>query len=503
MNVAASGDVVVAEIDAIWQGAFDSITRHTGRWRYGRRLTLSHADYIEPRAFCDSVLAEALQNRAFLKTNQRAAFFDWACRQPAIKAFLLVIAAHDLLSRGDRDRAIGHLDLALALDQEDLYAQELWFAARGEPIKSIDATKWMCSNPFTRIESASQNRLMFCCPAWLPAAAGSLDDDTVESVWNSSAAQDIRASIHDGSYRYCSRMHCPKLSENDLEPTSKISSPDLRDAWQSKATILSPKINRIALAHDRSCNISCPSCRTKLIIANKAETSRLDQLAEKSLLPLILASNRVSITGSGDPFSSKHYRNIIRRLTALQPGPIIDLQTNGLLLARSWDALGLEGRVGTVLLSIDAATKETYEIIRRGGIFEELKENLAFLSALRKRGGVSHVRLDFITQALNFREMPEAADMMRAYGFDKIKFQMLRSWGTWSTEEFKKQHVGHPGHPEYAELQKVMLDPRLNQPDVLLSGFYSITAHRSSPNAKSAPNSACSKGEARHVSSLA
>ena len=486
----------------LWQNAFDTIKSRTGRWQYGRRLTQSHDDYIEPKDFCDTVLAESLWDRSFLNTKERGAFFDWACSQPHVKILIPVIAAHDLMSRGDREGALRHLDLALVLDQEDLYAQELWFAARGEPIQPVDATKRFCSNPFTRIESASRNRLMFCCPAWLPIAAGTLEDDTAEDVWNSPAAQDIRASIHDGSYKYCSRMHCPKFIDDALEATDQISDPDAKQAWESKATVLPTKINRIALAHDRSCNISCPSCRTKLIIADRAETSRLDQLTDKSLLPLILSSRRISITGSGDPFSSKHYRNIIRRLTALPEGPIIDLQTNGLLLARSWDELGLEGRVGKVLVSIDAIKKETYEIIRRGGVFEDLLENLAYLSELRKRGSVKDVRVDFVVQAMNFREMPGAADLMREFKFDQIKFQMLRSWNTWSPEEFKRQHVGHPGHPEHEELQKIMLDPSLTRSDVVLSGFYSIMPRKSSSVAKSAPNSDCSKGEALHVSSL-
>lgn len=488
---------------AFWQAAFDTISSQTGKWKYGRRLTQSHPDYVEPRAFCDAVLAKALSDRRFLKISERAAFFDWAGRQSDVKVFVLIAASHDLLSRNDVDHALGHLDSALVLDQEDLYAQELWFAARGEPITRIDSTKRICPNPFTRMESASRNRLMFCCPAWLPIAAGSLDDEAVEDVWNSSAAQDIRASIHDGSYRYCSRMHCPKFTDGSLQKTEKINDPELRLAWETSATVLPLKVKRVALAHDRSCNISCPSCRTKLIIADRSENNRLDALTDKALLPLLLAARRVSITGSGDPFSSKHYRNLIRRLTSLPPGPIIDLQTNGLLLARSWDKLGLEGRVGNVLVSIDAATKETYETIRRGGVFEDLLENLAYLSDLRKRGSVQSVRLDFVTQALNYSEMPEAVDLMRSFAFDQIKFQMLRSWNTWSPQEFKRQHVGHPGHPDFGALQQVMLDPRLAQPDVLLSGFYSISRNRSSSDTKSGPRSACSKGDERHVSSRA
>ncbi len=458
-----------------WQAAFEVVQAHTGRWQYIRRLTESHPDYREPRLFCDEVLAKALTDRTFLDVAERASFFDWACAQPQIKAFVPVIAAHDLSSRGDRGRALPHLNLALVLDQEDLYAQEMWFSARGEPIKPVDPDVWFCSNPFTRMESASRNRLMFCCPAWLPTAAGNLEDASAEDVWNSPAARDIRASVHDGSYKYCSRMHCPRFAETEgaLERVDQLRNPELKRIVAEKATVLPTKIDRIALAHDRSCNISCPSCRTKLIVAGKAETNRLDQLTDQTLLPLIMSSRRISITGSGDPFSSKHYRNIIRRLTSQDEGPIIDLQTNGLMLKRSWDALGLEGRVGNVLVSIDASRKETYEVIRRGGIFEDLLENLDYLSMLRQRGSVNSVRLDFVVQARNFREMTEAIDLTREHKFDAIKFQMLRSWNTWSPEEFKLQHVGHPGHAEHEAFQAIMRDPRFADPDVHLSGFYS------------------------------
>ncbi len=484
-----------------WRTAFDAIMARWGRWSYTRRLTRSHDDYVAPEAFCDDVLSYALADRRFLSVAERRSFFAWGCAQPRIKGFVPVLAAHDLLKRGDKASALRHLDLALVLDQEDLYAQEMWFAARGQPIQPIDPDRFFCTNPFEHLESASRNRLMFCCPAWLPTHAGSLEDSTAEDVWNSPAARDIRASIHDGSYRYCSRMHCPKLVDKTITKTRDLTDPEMRKVWQNKLTVHPTKIKRIALAHDRSCNLSCPSCRTELLIANKAENTRLDQLIDNALLPLILASRRISMTGSGDPFSSNHFRSVIRRLTALPDGPIIDLQTNGLLLARSWSELGLPGRVGNVLVSIDAAKSETYAIIRRGGTLEDLMENLAFLSDLRRTGQVDFVRLDFVVQALNYREMPAAAQIMRDFGFDRIKFQMLRSWDTWDAAAFRKNHVGHPDHREFNLFAQVLQDPGLAQDDVEWSGFYTLTPKRSPPAARSEPITLASNGEARHAAS--
>ena len=80
-------------------------------------------------------------------------------------------------------------------------------------------------------------------------------------------------------------MHCPKLVDKTLESTKTIKDPEMKDIWAKKKVVLPTKIKRIALAHDRSCNISCPSCRTKLIIANKAENTRLDGLIDNALMP--------------------------------------------------------------------------------------------------------------------------------------------------------------------------------------------------------------------------
>ena len=101
----------------------------------------------------------------------------------------------------------------------------------------------------------------------------------------------------------------------------------------------------------------------------------------------------------------------------------VDLQTNGLLMASSWDELQLDGLVDRVYVSIDATRAPTYEAVRRGGSFARLLDNLAFAAEKRRSGLINHVRLDFVVQTLNFREMPEAVELVQRFGFDGLKFQ--------------------------------------------------------------------------------
>ena len=126
-----------------------------------------------------------------------------------------------------------------------------------------------------------------------------------------------------------------------------------------------------------------------------------------------------------------------------------------------WQELGLDGLVESVWVSIDAARPETYAIVRRGGSFGKLLQNFEFLGALRREGHVRHLRLDFVVQARNFREMSDAVDIARAFGFDRIHFQMIRNWGTFTVAEFDRRFIGSPDHPDYGEFLEVLRHPNL------------------------------------------
>ena len=53
------------------------------------------------------------------------------------------------------------------------------------------------------------------------------------------------------------------------------------------------------------------------------------------------------------------------------------------------EILGTDGKtaqdIKDVLVSVDAATKETYNVVRRGGNWDALQENIQFLCQLRKQ----------------------------------------------------------------------------------------------------------------------
>jgi pyruvate-formate lyase-activating enzyme len=435
-------------------------------------LTESASGYVEPEAFCAGLMT-VLQAGLGRGGSTAACFFAWAMVEAPRSQLIPVLASRHHLERGDEQGARRAAERALCLNQSDLYAQRLYRLAHRHPEPVL--SHCFCAKPFDKLETAARGDVYFCCPAWLPKPIGNLERQSPQEIWNSPAAQDIRRSILDGSYRHCSRMHCPKLTAQVLPAADKVRDPRHQDIIREGRTRLDGGPRRLVLNHDPSCNLSCPSCRTRRIVAHKVRQERMNAMTDRVLMPLLEGVRSLHITGSGDPFGSAHFRHVLRQVSRRRlPGLRFDLQTNGLLLAQSWDELRLDDLIDTVAISIDAARPETYAALRRGGEFARLLDNLGFVAMKRRSGQIRRVRLDVVVQTLNFRELPEVVDLGRDFGFDGVKLQMIRSWNTYEPEEFAWHNIGSPAHSLFPEFLQVLRDPRLRAPSVEFWGFHSV-----------------------------
>ena len=424
----------------------------------------------DPEVYCRGCL-DALRFLLPVGYGERLDLFLSGLAADRPKATLVaILAALSALDRDDPEVAYTHAKAAMAAYPNDPFTQKLarWAqAARDGGAESMSAEADLagrfCPAPFENLETAPDGKVYVCCPAWLPVPIGNVGADSPDRIWNSEAARAIRASILDGSYRYCSRVHCPRITSRSLPTREAVTARRHRTILAEGRTWMAQGPRRVALSHDRSCNLSCPSCRTEVILARKEKQERLDAMAERVILPLARDARTIHVTGSGDPFASHHFRHLLKRLDpSAFPNLQVNLQTNGILLdLAAWEDLGLKGLVSRIAISVDAARAETYAEVRRGGTFPRLLENLAFVRELRRSGAIQHLRLDFVVQAMNFREMPDFVDLARGHGADGVKFQMNRNWGTFSPQEFADRHVGSPEHPRHGAFRAVLGDPRL------------------------------------------
>ena len=121
----------------------------------------------------------------------------------------------------------------------------------------------------------------------------------------------------------------------------------------------------------------------------------------------------------------------------------VNLQTNGVLLTeKTWKRLRkIHGKIGAVLVSLDAATADTYAVTRRGGDWDRLRQDMEFLARLRRNGEIEMLALYLIVQHANFREMPGMVVLGKRFGADHVNFSKVAWWGNWTFTEMLHPRV--------------------------------------------------------------
>jgi sulfatase maturation enzyme AslB (radical SAM superfamily) len=318
-----------------------------------------------------------------------------------------------------------------------------------------------CPRPFTFCSVHADGTAWVCCHDWLSTSIGSLGDQSFGEVWNSKMAQEVRASILDGSYRYCNPLTCPSLVQDTLSTTDKIHDPYYRNLIDNQTVVMETGPRIVSFSYDNSCNLKCPSCRKELISLHGAEFEKAKSLQAKIIREGLNDAEEVIITGYGDPFASTLYREFLQSVHDEDfPGISIHLMTNGLLLTKEmWDRMsGVHRVIKSVAVSVDAATEETY-LRNRGGNFSKLLRNLNFISALLVTGRLSWFEISFVVQANNFREMRQFVDLGRQLCCSRVLFQKIIQWeDTYTDEEFTRVAIHEEVHPQHREFLSVLSD---------------------------------------------
>lgn len=323
-----------------------------------------------------------------------------------------------------------------------------------------------CISPFRDLILVNDGS-HFCCSAW--HGFPSLGDPkaySLDEIWNGNDAIEFRKSILDGSYRYCRHDVCPRLvnPENELQTVNELHTTVQHDVKYSGGE-LAGKFEFINYGFDPSCNLSCPSCRTDVVIAQGKAAEDI-KFIEAQIEANGEDLKELYISGSGDAFGSPYARDFLSRMTEdnfpnLQS---VLLHCNGQLFnAFIWNKLTqfVRGKISYVEISIDAASKETYEINRRGGSFEKLIQSLAFIRELKYTGALGYIKLSFVVQENNFDEMPEFVELAKEYDADCVFFSRLMNWGAFSNDEYIVRDIVNSKHPRFDELLEVLQDTRL------------------------------------------
>ena len=332
--------------------------------------------------------------------------------------------------------------------------------------KKYPERKPFCPLPFKHMEIMPGGGTNLCC--YISKTPGRVSGNNLERVYNSKSAREIRESIINGSLEYCNLKACPHFTAGNLPSRSNCYGTAFEAIIDKKITFLE-EIN-LWLSFDSRCNLTCVSCRNEPAAYTQKEQELVNSLMSEVLrnLPKI---SRLGLSGAGDPFASPVFRKFLYEFDAARfPKLKIYLLANGLLFTeQAWGAMAkAQPAIRSVQFSVDAATKETYEKIRRGGKFETLTANLDHAARLRKTGKIKELIISFVINAFNFAEMPRFVEMGKALGCDQVYFSCMMNWGALSDEEYAKYAVHLPGHPRHKDFRGILNEKIFDDPVVLL-----------------------------------
>lgn len=131
-----------------------------------------------------------------------------------------------------------------------------------------------CLSPFVQVSIDSNGDVGLCgCEQWQPIKIGNIFKNTLEDLLKNSIAGKVRQSIIDGTYIYCNASRCGVMRQNGLNSYETL--PDsVKWAVEHNERFSMPHC--IVISLDRTCNLSCPSCRHSVIkIEDKKKTKRI------------------------------------------------------------------------------------------------------------------------------------------------------------------------------------------------------------------------------------
>lgn len=256
--------------------------------------------------------------------------------------------------------------------------------------------------------------------------------DNIESVRNIETAakispDDIQTSFELGiAYREAGRDEdsakvFKNLLEKDVIKNDKFLNNKALNEYEisTRKEILQSKPRAMIGMIMNRCNISCRICD----IWSRPKWQEPDRIL-KEIVELLPYMEDICWQG-GEVFYMKEFNSMLAEGVKCKNLNQV-IFTNGLLLDEKNLEIIAKGNVELVL-SIDGATKETYEYIRRGANFETLCKKLELIKEVRKSTGAKiNTYLNPVICKTNYKEIEQMVEFAHKYEFTSITLNPIR-----------------------------------------------------------------------------
>jgi pyruvate-formate lyase-activating enzyme len=268
----------------------------------------------------------------------------------------------------------------------------------------------ICTTPWTTMEIVDPNGAVTqCCADWTVGVRGNITASSLAEVWNGPGYRTARRVMSGEDLAplcktICARLYDRKFTESALR-IQNGSKPFvdnqllLAEEIADRKEVIKAKPLNLFICPSTYCNYDCIMCLYGRTPRRDLPDSIWDELPE--YLPTLKS---LTLLG-GEPLANPHTMDLLRGFDVERyPDAAIDIVTNGALLTEKTLSYLQRCTFGSLMISLNAGTPETYERVQRGLALATVLENIDALLRFR----ATHHR--WFGLALSFVAQPAAID---------------------------------------------------------------------------------------------
>ena len=272
-----------------------------------------------------------------------------------------------------------------------------------------------CNYPFQRLKIDPEGNCAFCC-FQRRETLGNILDSSLEEVWNSPIAKQVRKETLEGKlHRSCAIECCPFYHEKELKKVEF-----LEYDFPVQFEIDLPNTH---------CNIggTSPTPSTACLMCERASPNfkphkdRINEVCEK-IKPFMKFANGVHIQGISEPFWKDRIFDIIEMagIEHYKDKITISTTTNGTTLSDKRIERWLSYPNTCTTFSMDSATPETYKKIRKLDAYNSVVK--ALMKIAEKRKGLQYLYIHNNINMLNIGEVEGMVELAAQAKVTEINF---------------------------------------------------------------------------------
>jgi MoaA/NifB/PqqE/SkfB family radical SAM enzyme len=203
----------------------------------------------------------------------------------------------------------------------------------------------------------------------------------------------------------------------------------------------------VSFQNTYTCNLKCPHCETHGTpegreYHNNRERNMSDDMLGRLMAETLPTADDFTLSLSGEPLATPNFEAVLEQ--ASQYGAKLDLITNGTLLTkRRLTALIPHAR--RIQISIDGATKPTFEAIRLGAKFEHVMRNVRVLTRaceLIPQHLRPQISFSYTIMGSNIRELPIIVRLARDLAVPTVNCHFITVLYDYVKNETVNRHKG-------------------------------------------------------------